>query len=186
MRSERICALARFLQTLVLNPAETASTQWLERTLDDSANRRLAISEAFLATDAILQLVLNVSSGLVVHPKVVEKHLREELPFMASESILMAAVKAGGDRQTLHESIRKHSVDAGARVKEHGEANDMLERIAADPAFASVAGQLDELTDPRLFVGRAPEQVEEFLAADVEPLLANAEGLTELRGAVTV
>ncbi len=186
MRSERMCALARFLQTLVLNPAETASTQWLERTLDDSANRRLAISEAFLATDAILQLVLDVSSGLVVHPKVVEKHLREELPFMASESILMAAVKAGGDRQTLHEAIRKHSVDAGARVKEHGESNDMLDRIAADPAFAAVAGQLDELIDPRLFVGRAPQQVEEFLAEEVEPLLADVAGLEELRGAVTV
>lgn len=186
MRSERICALARFLQTLVLNPAETASTQWLERTLDDSANRRLAISEAFLATDAILQLVLNVSSGLVVHRKVVDKHLRAELPFMATETILMAAVRAGGDRQTLHEAIRKHSLAAGARVKEHGEANDMLERIAADPAFAAVADQLDALTDPSLFVGRAPQQVDEFLAEEVEPLLVDADGIDELQGAVTV
>ena len=171
MRSERIVALARFLQTLVLNPAETASNQWLERTLDDSANRRLAISEAFLATDAILQLVLNVSKALVVHPQVIKKHLEAELPFMASETILMAAVAAGGDRQTLHESIRSHSLAAGARVKDQGLDNDLLARLAADPLFAAVRPQLRTLCDPARFVGRAPQQVEEFLEAEVAPLI---------------
>jgi adenylosuccinate lyase len=171
MRSERIVALARFVQSLLLNPAETASTQWLERTLDDSANRRLAISEAFLATDAILQLVLNVASGLVVHEKVIARHLAEELPFMASETILMEAVAAGGDRQTLHEAIRRHSLAAGARVKDQGLDNDLLERLAEDPAFATVRERLAELCDPGRFVGRAPQQVEEFLTAEVDPLL---------------
>ena len=171
MRSERIVALARFLQTLVLNPAETASNQWLERTLDDSANRRLAISEAFLATDAILQLVLNVSKALVVHPQVIKKHLEAELPFMASETILMAAVAAGGDRQTLHESIRSHSLAAGARVKDQGLDNDLLARLAADPLFAAVRPQLRTLCDPARFVGRAPQQVEEFLESEVAPLI---------------
>ncbi len=177
MRSERICGLARFLQSLLLNPAETASTQWFERTLDDSANRRLAISEAFLAADAILQLVLNVSSGLVVHPRVIERHLQAELPFMATESILMAAVAAGGDRQALHERIRRHSLAAGARVKDEGLDNDLLVRLAEDPAFASVKPRLRELCDPRAFVGRAPQQVDEFLAAEVDPLLARHQGL---------
>jgi adenylosuccinate lyase len=171
MRSERIVALARFLQTLVLNPAETASNQWLERTLDDSANRRLVISEAFLATDAILQLVLNVSKALVVHPQVIKRHLEAELPFMASESILMAAVAAGGDRQTLHEAIRTHSLAAGARVKDQGQDNDLLARLAADPLFASVRPQLRTLCEPARFVGRAPQQVEEFLEAEVAPLI---------------
>jgi adenylosuccinate lyase len=172
MRSERICGLARFVQGLLLNPAETASTQWFERTLDDSANRRLAVSEAFLATDAILQLVLNVASGLVVHPAIIGKHLAAELPFMASENILMAAVAAGGDRQALHESIRRHALAAGARVKGEGADNDLLQRLAADPAFGAVADRLGELCDARRFVGRAPQQVEEFLSAEVDPLLA--------------
>lgn len=171
MRCERINALARFLQTLLLNPAETASTQWLERSLDDSANRRLAVSEAYLTADAILQLVLNVSSGLVVHPKVVEKHLLEELPFMATETILMAATRAGGDRQELHEAIRVHSVAAGVRIKDEGLNNDMLDRIRKDRLFESVHDQLDELCDSSKFVGRAPEQVEEFLAEHVKPAL---------------
>jgi adenylosuccinate lyase len=179
MRSERVTALARFVQGLLLNPAETASTQWLERTLDDSANRRLSISESFLACDAILQVVLNVSSGLIVHPKVVEKHLAAELPFMASESFLMAAVAAGGDRQELHEAIREHSVAAGARVKEEGAENDMLERIAGDPLFASIKDQLVELCDARRFVGRAPQQVDEFLSEHVDPLLDENRALIE-------
>lgn len=172
MRCERINALARFLQTLLLNPAETASTQWLERSLDDSANRRLAISESFLSTDAILQLVLNVSNGLVVHPKVIQKHLDEELPFMATETILMAATRAGGDRQELHEAIRVHSIAAGARIKDEGLSNDMLERIRKDPKFESVREQLDELCDPVKFIGRAPEQVDEFLTEHVQPALS--------------
>jgi len=187
MRSERICALARFLQSLMLNPAETASTQWLERTLDDSANRRLAVSQAFLSADAILQLLLNVSTGLVVHPRVVRKHLDAELPFMASEAILMAAVRKGGDRQTLHEALRRHSIAAGARVKDEGGDNDLLTRLADDPAFEAVHGELDALSDPRRFVGRAPAQVEEFLGAHVDPLLAaSSDDLSGLEGEVRV
>ncbi|MGQ0553182.1 MAG: adenylosuccinate lyase [Planctomycetota bacterium] len=175
MRSERINGLARFVQSLLLNPAETASTQWLERTLDDSANRRLAISEAFLACDAILQLVLNVSRGLVVNPRIIARNLQAELPFMATEDILMAAVAAGGDRQALHEAIRKHSLAAGARVKQEGLDNDLLSRLAADPAFAAVRSRLPELTVPQRFVGRAPQQVDEFLAEVIAPLLAGQE-----------
>jgi len=187
MRAERIVALARFLQTLLLNPAETASTQWLERTLDDSANRRLAISEAFLATDAILQLVLNVSRGLVVHDQVIKRHLEAELPFMASETILLAAVAAGGDRQTLHEAIRRHSLAAGARVKDQGLDNDLLARIAADPLFAAVRGQLHALCEPSRFVGRAPQQVEEFLEQEVAPLIVRHQAvIAGQRGEVRV
>lgn len=177
MRCERINALSRFLQTLLLNPAETASTQWLERSLDDSANRRLAISESFLCTDAILQLVLNVSSGLVVYPKVIAKHLDDELPFMATETILMAATRAGGDRQELHEAIRLHSIAAGARIKEEGLDNDMLERIKVDPLFACVRDQLEELCDATKFIGRAPEQVDEFLAQEVRPALTRRKDM---------
>lgn len=171
MRCERINALARFLQMLTLNPAETACTQWMERTLDDSANRRLAISEAFLAADAIVQLVLNVSAGLVVYPKVVAKHLDEELPFMATETILMAATAAGGDRQTLHEAIRVHALAAGKCIKEEGLPNDLLDRIRNDNLFAAVHGRLDELCDPTKFTGRAREQVLEFLEEHVNPAL---------------
>lgn len=171
MRSERISALSRYLQTLLMNPAETACTQWLERTLDDSANRRLSIPAAFLTTDAILQLVLNVTSGLVVYPKVIARHLQEELPFMATENILMAATRKGGDRQRLHEAIRVHSIAAGARVKEEGAPNDLLKRIANDHLFESIKPDLEELCDPANFVGRAPEQVEEFLSELVNPEL---------------
>jgi adenylosuccinate lyase len=168
MRSERICALARYAMSLPANAAETHATQWLERTLDDSANRRLVIPQAFLAIDAILSLYQNVVTGLVVYPKVVEKNLRDELPFMATENILMAAVRAGGDRQELHEHIRQHSLAAAREVKELGRPNDLLARLESDPAFASVniAAELD----PRHYVGRAPEQVEEFLAEVVEPI----------------
>ncbi|KAA8494035.1 Adenylosuccinate lyase [Porphyridium purpureum] len=170
MRCERINSLARFLQTLVLNPAETASTQWLERTLDDSANRRLAMTEAFLTTDAILQLVLNVSSNLVVNDKVVAKHLQEELPFMATENIMMAATRRGGNRQLLHEEIRVHSMTAGARVKQ-GLDNNLLQLIEENENFSSVHADLEALCDPQQFVGRAPEQVAEFLASEVIPEL---------------
>ncbi len=176
MRCERINALARFLQSLLLNPAETASTQWLERSLDDSANRRLSTPAAFLTADAILQLVLNVSSGLVVYPKVVEKHMNEEVPFMATENILMAATRKGGDRQTLHEVIRVHSIAAGRRVKEEGLDNDLLDRIANDPLFESVKDDIESLCDARNFVGRAPEQVDEFLEEEVRPELAKRAG----------
>eukprot|EP00871_Galdieria_phlegrea_P001353 jgi/Galph1/2218/GphlegSOOS_G880.1 len=163
MRCERINALARFLQSLTFNPAETASTQWLERSLDDSANRRLAISEAFLVADAILQLCLNVSSGLVVYRQVIKRNLNRELPFMATENILMAAVRAGGDRQFLHEEIRKLSMEAASRVKEYGEENDLLERVKISPHFVNIRDQLDEICSPKQFIGRAPQQVEEFM-----------------------
>ncbi len=169
MRSERICALARHLICEATNAAHTAAQQWLERTLDDSANRRLAIPQSFLAADAILILAANVASGLVVYPRVIDQFFQQELPFMATESILMAAVAAGGDRQELHERIRQHSQQAAAVVKQQGRSNDLLERLKADPAFASLP--LDELMEPSRFVGRAPQQVEEFLADVVTPLL---------------
>lgn len=168
MRSERICSLARFLMNLEANAAQTLAVQWFERTLDDSANRRLVLPQAFLAADAVLILLCNVADGLVVYPQVIAKTLAEELPFMASENILMAAVAAGGDRQDLHERIRRHSQAAAAVVKEQGGRNDLLERLAADPAFAQV--DLRKVVDARQFVGRAPEQVDEFIAEVVEPI----------------
>ncbi|MFO0901480.1 MAG: adenylosuccinate lyase [Pirellulales bacterium] len=170
MRSERICALARFVISLQSSTANTLATQWMERTLDDSANRRLVLPQAFLGIDAILSILANVASGLVVYPKVIAKNLRDELPFMATENILMEAVAAGGDRQDLHERIRVHSQAAAQQVKQEGLANDLLERLAGDPAFA--AANLTAALDPRAFVGRAPEQVDEFLAEVVEPALA--------------
>jgi len=187
MRSERICSLSRFLQSLLLNPAETAATQWLERSLDDSANRRLATSQAFLTADAILQLVLNVTSGLVVHEAVIARHLAAELPFMATETILMEAVRRGGDRQELHEVIRSASMAAADRVKDEGCDNDLLVRLAAEPAFASVKDDLESLCDPARFVGRAPEQVEEYLSREVDPLLAaHGDAIEGLSGDVRV
>ena len=176
MRSERICSLARFVMTDALNPALTAATQWFERTLDDSANKRVAVSEAFLATDGILNLCINVTSGLVVYPKVIEIHLMQELPFMATENILMDSVKAGGDRQLLHERIRELSMEAGWRVKEEGKDNDLLEQIAADPAFQLDREHLDKLMDPKLYIGASAHQVERYITETVEPLLKeNAE-----------
>jgi adenylosuccinate lyase len=170
MRSERVCGLARFVMSLQSSTAATAAVQWMERTLDDSANRRLVIPQAFLAADAILLLLQNITAGLVVYPKVIAANLAEELPFMATENILMAAVQAGGDRQELHERIRRHSQDAAQRVKQEGLSNDLLHRLAADPAF----GQIDvtAVLNPRNFIGRAPEQVAEFLADIVAPIRA--------------
>ena len=168
MRTERICSLARFVNSLQTSPVATAATQWMERTLDDSANRRLVIPQAFLAVDAVLILYENVASGMVVYPQVIARNLREEVPFMASENILMAAVAAGGDRQELHELIRQHSQAAAAQVKEHGKSNDLLERLAADQAFAGV--DLNAAVDPSTLTGRSPEQVDEFLAEVVGPL----------------
>jgi adenylosuccinate lyase len=180
MRAERINALSRHLIALSLDPAMTAASQWLERTLDDSANRRIAIPEAYLAADATLLLLHNVAAGLVVRPKVIQRHLEAELPFMATETILMRAVKEGGDRQDLHERIRRHSVAAAERVKDEGEANDLVERIAGDPAFGLSAADLEEALEPARYVGRAPEQVDAFLAEEVDPVLerygAAAEG----------
>ena len=168
MRSERMCSLARFAINLAANADQTAATQWMERTLDDSANRRLTLPQAFLAIDAVLILYRNIAEGLVVYPEVIRTHLQEELPFLATEEILMAAVKAGGDRQELHERIRVHSHEAARRVKEEGLPNDLLERLAADPAFAAV--DLSEALDARRFIGRAPQQVDAFLADVIEPI----------------
>lgn len=171
MRSERIASLARYVMTASLNPVLTASGQWFERTLDDSANKRISIPESFLAIDAILILMKNISSGLIVYPEVIQRHLTAELPFMATENILMAAVRRGGDRQVLHEKIRKHSMDASNRVKLEGAENDLLQRIAADPSFDLAQEELAELLDAGLYIGRAPQQVEEYLEQVVYPLL---------------
>lgn len=178
MRSERMCALARFVMSALDNLAQTAAQQWFERTLDDSANRRLAIAEMFLASDACLALYQNVSGGLVVHAPVVAAHLREELPFLASEALLMAAVEAGADRQDVHESLRLHARAASEAIH-RGEPNPLVARLRADPSFAQIAGHLDRLLDPLRFVGRAPEQVDEFLREEVEPLLARHADLPE-------
>ncbi len=172
MRSERIASLARYLIADAQNPAVTAATQWFERTLDDSANKRIAVAEAFLACDAILSLYLNVASGLVVYPKVIEKRLRAELPFMATENIMMDAVKRGGDRQELHEHIRQHSMEAGRVIKMEGGDNDLLDRIAADPAFGVTREELEKHLNPLDFVGCAPMQTEDFLRERVEPVLS--------------
>lgn len=178
MRSERIAALANFVISGVMNPAITASTQWFERTLDDSANKRLSISEAFLAADGILEIYMNITSGLVVYPKVIRARLMSELPFMATENIMMDAVKLGGDRQVLHEKIREHSMAAGKRVKEEGADNDLLDRIAADPAFNMTKEQLLALMKPENFTGCAESQTERFLKEWVKPVLdANRDSL---------
>ena len=178
MRSERIASLANFVMADAMNPAMTASTQWFERTLDDSANKRLSVPEAFLAVDGILDLYLNVVDGLVVYEKVINKRLMSELPFMATENIMMDAVKAGGDRQELHERIRTLSMEAGRNVKERGLENNLLELIAADPAFNLTLEELQKTMDPSKYVGRAPEQVTEFLSEVINPILdANKEEL---------
>ena len=177
MRTERMAALANYVMSDTINPSITAATQWFERTLDDSANRRISISEAFLATDAILELYLNVADGLVVYPKVIERHLLEELPFMATENIMMDAVKLGGDRQELHEKIRVYSMEAGKVVKEEGRPNDLLERIAKDPAFHVTYDKLQEIVRPENYVGRAPVQTTEFLNDIIKPILAKNEKL---------
>jgi len=171
MRSERIASLARYVMVDALNPAITAATQWFERTLDDSANKRISIPEAFLAVDGILSLYLNVVDGLVVYPKVIEQRLMKELPFMATENIMMDAVKRGGNRQELHERIRVHSMEAGRQVKVEGKENDLLERIAADEAFGVTLDELKDILDPSKYVGRSPEQVTEFLEECVNPVL---------------
>ncbi|MEL7484141.1 MAG: lyase family protein, partial [Planctomycetota bacterium] len=172
MKCERICGLTRFVMNLVGNAYDTAATQWLERTLDDSSNRRLSLPEAFLALDGALDLMHQVASGLVVNEAMVRKNLMAELPFLATENILMEAVKAGGDRQDLHEKIRVHAQAAGHRVKQEGLDNDLIERLRADPAFAAVKDSLTEeaLLDPMKYVGRSVEQTERFLAEVVEPL----------------
>ncbi|HEY2841533.1 MAG TPA: adenylosuccinate lyase [Pirellulales bacterium] len=184
MRSERICGLARFVISLETSVAETAATQWLERTLDDSANRRLTLPQAFLAVDAILILYENVASAFVVYPQVLARRLAEELPFMATENILMSAASAGGDRQDLHERIRRHSQAAATEVKQHGRPNDLLERLRNDPAFERV--NFDDQLDPARFVGRAPEQVDEFLATAIAPIRTKYPDALAITGDVRV
>jgi adenylosuccinate lyase len=168
MRCERTTGLARLVMSLASSPMMTAAEQWLERTLDDSANRRVSIAEAFLATDGMLEIMINVASGLVVYPKVIAARVRVELPFMATENIMMAGVQAGGNRQDLHELIRVYSHQAAAQVKQHGKENDLLERLKNDPAFAKV--DMEKVMDPKLYIGRAPEQVDEFIAEVVTPI----------------
>ncbi len=180
MRSERIASLSRYVLTDALNPAITAATQWFERTLDDSANKRISVAEAFLATDAILNLVINVSDGLVVYEQVIQRHLLEELPFMATENILMDAVKLGGDRQELHEKIRVHSMAAARQVKEFGKPNDLLHRIAEDPAFGMQYEDLVQLMEPKNFTGAATLQTESFLNDVVQPILQTHQSVDAL------
>ena len=180
MRSERITSLSRYLMVDVLNPAFTAGTQWFERTLDDSANKRISVAEAFLAADAILNIMINVTSGMVVYPKIVRKRVMAELPFMATENIMMDAVKKGGDRQALHEKIRQYSMEAGKKVKEEGLENDLCERILADPMFMITKEEMDAIMAPENFTGRSAQQVEEFVSELVRPILeANKDILNE-------
>ena len=186
MRSERIASLSRYVMIDALNPAITSATQWFERTLDDSANKRLSVPEGFLAIDGILDLCLNVVDGLVVYPKVIEKRLRSELPFMATENIMMDAVKAGGDRQELHERIRELSMEAGRTVKVEGKDNNLLELIAADPAFNLTLEELEKTMEPSRYVGRAKEQTEVFLAKTVQPVLAAHKELLGVTAEINV
>lgn len=186
MRSERIASLARYVIATELNPAMTASTQWFERTLDDSANKRISVAEAFLATDGILNLYANVADGLVVYEKVIEQRLRKELPFMATENIMMDAVKAGGNRQELHEKIRVHSMAASRVIKEEGGENDLLERIAADPAFGVTLEQLHAIISPEKYVGRAPQQTEDFINNEVKNALKPYENMDNYKAEINV
>ncbi|MDD5921937.1 MAG: adenylosuccinate lyase [Eubacteriales bacterium] len=186
MRSERMASLANYVMSDAMNPAITAATQWFERTLDDSANKRISISEAFLATDAILDLYVNISDGLVVYPKVIESHLMAELPFMATENIMMDAVKAGGDRQELHERIRQLSMQASRTVKEEGKPNDLLDRIAQDPAFHTSKEALQKVMKPENYVGRAPEQTAEFLNGVIKPILEANQDVLGLTAEINV
>lgn len=180
MRSERICSLARYVIVDALNPAVTSSTQWFERTLDDSANKRISVAEAFLTVDAILNIYMNVANGLVVYPKVIHSRVMSELPFMATENILMDAVKAGGDRQELHEKIRVHSMAAARVVKEEGGKNDLIERIVADPAFGLSLADVQKILKPENFTGRAANQVEELVRDYVEPILKDNSAADEV------
>lgn len=186
MRSERIASLANYVIADALNPAITSATQWFERTLDDSANKRISIPEAFLAVDGILDLYLNVVDGLVVYPKVIEKHMMAELPFMATENIMMDAVKAGGDRQELHEKIRTLSMEAGKNVKQEGMDNNLLELIAADPAFNMTIDELKKSMEPIKYVGRSKEQVEEFLEEVVNPILKDNSDILGMTAQINV
>ncbi|MCD6288512.1 MAG: adenylosuccinate lyase, partial [Candidatus Hydrogenedentes bacterium] len=188
MRSERMCSLGRYLMLMPAHADFTAGTQWFERTLDDSAIRRITIPESFLAADAVLNLYLNVSEGMNVHPKVIERNLADQLPFMATENVLMAAVQKGGDRQELHELIRQHSIAAADAMRNEGADNDLLDRLARDDRIPLDAAEIADIVDVRQFIGRAPEQVTEFLDTEVAPVLdtARAEGFLGLRSDVNV
>ena len=186
MRSERIASLSRYVMIDALNPAITSATQWFERTLDDSANKRLSVPEAFLAIDGILDLCLNVVDGLVVYPKVIEKHMMSELPFMATENIMMDAVKMGGNRQELHEKIRELSMEAGRNVKVEGKENNLLELIAADPAFNMSLEDLQKTMEPSRYVGRAKEQVDAFLTKVIAPVLKENKDLLGVKAEINV
>lgn len=179
MRSERMCALSRFVISLPVNEAITSSTQWFERTLDDSANKRITIAQAFLALDGVLNLYLNISENMVVYPAVIERHIAAELPFMSTEVILMECVKAGGDRQALHERIREHSMESAKQVKQLGKENDLIDRIKADPMFAAIKDGIDGIMDAKNFIGRAKEQTVEFIKDNIDKVLKdNAEALS--------
>ncbi|KAF5306873.1 hypothetical protein FQA39_LY00103 [Lamprigera yunnana] len=180
MRSERCCSIARHIMTLYSNTLNTHSTQWLERTLDDSANRRITLSEAFLSADAVLLTLLNITQGLIVYPKVINRHILQELPFMCAENIIMAMVKEGGDRQICHEKIRVLSQEAAAEVKQHGKDNDLIERIKADSYFMPILHNLDVILDATTFTGRAAEQVTEFLEEEVNPILSRYKNLSNV------
>ncbi len=186
MRSERVCGLARFVLSLSENPRYTAATQWFERTLDDSANRRLVISEGCLAVDGILNLLINLTRGLIVYPHSIARRIREELPFMATENLLMAAVRRGGNRQEIHERLRVHSLAAGKRVKEEGASNDLIERLAADPVFGVTHAELEDELQPALYTGCAAKQVEEYLYEEVFPLIQNEDCAIIAETAITV
>lgn len=186
MRSERLCSLARYVMSLPVNAAMTAATQWFERTLDDSANKRIVIAQAFLAVDGLLKLYMNVTENLVVYDKVIEKHVAAELPFMATENIIMECVKAGGNRQELHEEIRVLSMQAAENVKRYGKDNNLIDLIAKDEVFAAVHGRLDKVLDARLYTGRAPQQVEEFIEEEVEPVLLRHKDLLGQKGEVSI
>lgn len=186
MRSERICSLARYVMSLPTNAANTAATQWMERTLDDSANRRLVMAQSFLSIDAILEIFMNVVDGIVVYDKIIEKHIMAELPFMSTEVILMECVKAGGNRQELHEKIRVHSMDAAMQVKKFGKDNDLIERIKSDPAFAAISDKIDSILNPVNFIGRAKEQTIEYVNEVIKPILDQNKDVLGAKGQVNV
>lgn len=186
MRSERLCSLARYVMTLPANCAFTASTQWFERTLDDSANKRIVIAQAFFAIDGVLRLYMNITENLVVYEKVIEKHVNEELPFMATENIIMECVKAGGDRQVLHEGIRINSMKAADNVKKFGKQNNLIELISEDPLFSAVKDRLNDVLDPYKYTGRAASQVEEYVNTEVNPVLLRYKNYLGLKGEITV
>ena len=186
MRCERIGSLARYVVSLPLNSAITSSTQWLERTLDDSANRRIVNAQAFLAVDAILNIYMNVSENLVVYEKVIAKHIKAELPFMATENIMMECVKAGGNRQALHERIRVLSMEAGKKVKEEGGENNLIELIEKDEMFRAVWNRMDEILDAKKFIGRAPSQTVEFIRNEIDPILEENRAVLGEKGNVQI